>query len=215
MITETQPRKVRTLFLSDLHLGSPHCKVERLLKFLSEIEFEELYLVGDIFDDPRIQLPIFHRGVVKKILERLTSGACVTFIPGNHDALLKGFFGVYGKLVVLPEAIHVTVKGETIFLIHGDELDRFFSGHWLHLIDRWLPIPFWEMIRRCSPGFMASHVKAFESRALKACPRHNYVLTGHVHSPVFKKNFLNTGDWVTHCSAIVERFDGTLELVYG
>jgi UDP-2,3-diacylglucosamine pyrophosphatase LpxH len=62
---------------------------------------------------------------------------------------------------------------------------------------------------------MRRHVEAFERRARRAFPEQDKVMMGHVHSPKLERGYINCGDWLVHCSAIVEHFDGTLELVYG
>jgi UDP-2,3-diacylglucosamine pyrophosphatase LpxH len=210
-------RKVRTLFLSDLHLGSPHAQVTRLLTFLQGITFEALYIVGDLFDGRDDNLPPCHELVMTLLKERALAGVRIIFIPGNHDARFRETIhelNHFGFHIVL-DATHVTVKGRTIALAHGDDWDWLGSAEWLHKIDRWLPMPFWEIVRKLLWRFMDNHVAAFEKRALKAYPRHNVVMCGHVHSPALNDGYANCGDWVVHCSAIVEHFNGELELVYG
>lgn len=209
-------RNVRTLFLSDLHLGSPHSQVERLLAFLQQTTFEMLYIVGDLFDGPPMKLPVRHEEVLELIMSRAKgNGASLVFIPGNHDARFRESCGTHKGFTIQLDATHVTVKGRTIALAHGDDWDWLGSADWLHKIDRWLPTPFWEIIRKCLHGFMRDHVEAFEQRALKAYPRYDLVMCGHVHFPALGSSYANCGDWIKHCSAIVEHFDGTLELVHG
>jgi UDP-2,3-diacylglucosamine pyrophosphatase LpxH len=215
MTTEHRCCKYRTVFLSDLHLGSPHSKVGRLLSFLERIEFETLVLVGDLFDAPGMVLPDRHKVVLAHILERLTSGGKIIFVPGNHDRVFRDIIGEYGRMHVVNNYVHTTASGKTIFVTHGDEWDSVGSLAVMHLIDRKLPFPYWEIIRKFLQGFMRRHIATFERRALNDRLDNDMILCGHVHFPAFKENYLNCGDWVKHCSAIVEHLDGRLELVYG
>jgi UDP-2,3-diacylglucosamine pyrophosphatase LpxH len=210
-----KPHSYRTLFISDVHLGSPHAKVDRLYDFLLGCKFEQLYLVGDIFDSLSMVLPVQHRVIWQIILNLLRRGVKVILIPGNHDAELRSLFGLYQDLTILPEAVHITLQGYTIRVVHGDAWDRIGSWAWLHAIDRKLPIPFWELIRRNACRLMVRHIQKFEKKAVASRRGYDKILCGHVHQPAIKGCYLNAGDWVTHCSAIVEHLDGTLELVYG
>lgn len=209
------PYRYRTVFISDAHLGSPHSKAGRLLAFLEGVEFDKLFLVGDILDAPGMALPEAHRAVLEHILNRAGRGVELTFIPGNHDKAFRGILGTYANMLIVRDCVHVLASGKTIFVTHGDEWDWIDSGPVLHLIDRKLPLPFWEITRKLLRGFMRRHISRFEARALGAREGHDYILCGHVHFPAIKDNYLNPGDWVKHCSAIVEHMDGRLELIYG
>ena len=215
MITERRYCKYRTVFISDVHLGSPHSQAGRLLAFLEGAEFETLVLVGDIFDAPGMELPHEHKRVLAHILERMTLGAQIIFVPGNHDRVFRDIVGEYGHMHVMRNYTHCTKDSTHILVVHGDEWDSVGSFSLMHLVDRALPIPFWEVIRKLFHGFMRRHIAAFEARALRARDSQDKILCGHVHFPAIKGEYLNTGDWVQHCSAIVEHEDGHLELVYG
>lgn len=214
MITASRPR-YRSVFISDAHLGSPHSKAARLLAFLRGIEFDRLFLVGDILDAPGMALPEPHRAVLEHILNRAGSGVELTFIPGNHDKAFRNILGTYANMVIVRDYVHILASGKTIFITHGDEWDWIDSGPIMHTIDRKLPLPFWEIAIKLLLGFMSRHIAKFEARAIGARAGHDYILCGHVHFPALKENYLNPGDWVKHCSAIVEHSDGRLELIYG
>lgn len=123
------PRLVfRTVWISDLHLGTPGCKAELLLDFLKSIECETLYLVGDIVDGWQLKKgwywPSRHNDVVRCWLKMAKHGTRVIFVPGNHDELFRDYVGLnFGGIEVVPEAIHITADGRSLLVLHGDEFD--------------------------------------------------------------------------------------------
>ena len=120
-------KKVRTVWISDLHLGTRTSNVAALLQFLRDYDFENLYIVGDLIDIWSMRRarywPQQHNDVIQKILRKARKGARVVYIPGNHDELVADFIGSYGNIDISPSAVHVTAKGERILVIHGHELD--------------------------------------------------------------------------------------------
>ena len=116
----------RTIFISDLHLGSRLCKAENLLDFLAHNEAETLYLVGDIFDIKRLRRrwywPATHRAVVRAILAKARAGTRVIYIPGNHDPDLRDRLGTRRNgIEVHREVLHETADGRHLLVVHGDE----------------------------------------------------------------------------------------------
>ncbi len=118
----------RTIFISDLHLGSRLCKAENVLDFLRRNEAETIYLVGDLFDIKRLRKRVYwpasHRAVVRELLAKARRGTRIVYIPGNHDPELKTRPGVRSLLAgvtVQREAIHETAAGERLLVTHGDE----------------------------------------------------------------------------------------------
>ena len=133
------PRRLRTAWISDLHLGTRGCNAEAVLSFLREYEFETLYLVGDLIDVWSLRRsrywPQAHNDVIQKILRHGRKGAHLIYVPGNHDEFLRGFYGVYGSLTIAPNAIHTTADGRRLLVIHGDELDTVIQNvKWLAFI---------------------------------------------------------------------------------
>src|SRR3984885_6210353 len=109
----TRPRKVRTLFLSDIHLGFRHARVRELAEFLQGIDAERIVLVGDIIDalslGQRLFWTVEHTNVVRALLAKRRSGARLIYIPGNHDASLAMFAEVLnGQVEVHREWVHRT-----------------------------------------------------------------------------------------------------------
>ncbi|WP_417822172.1 UDP-2,3-diacylglucosamine diphosphatase [Terasakiella sp.] len=122
------PKKYRSIFISDIHLGTAGCKADYLLDFLKQTESENLYLVGDIVDGWRLRRswywPQSHNDVVQKILRKARKGTNVVFIPGNHDAFVRPYVEHdFGDIQVHDEMVHETADGKKLLVIHGDEFD--------------------------------------------------------------------------------------------
>ncbi len=120
--------RFRTVFLSDVHLGSRGCRAEELQAFLKRISCDELYLVGDIVDFWRIRKRAFwpdeHNEVLRRILKLAHRGTRVVMIPGNHDEAVRGFAGQsFGGIEIRREAVHECRDGRRLLIAHGDEYD--------------------------------------------------------------------------------------------
>lgn len=130
---------VRTVFISDVHLGTRACQAERLLDFLREYPSEHLYLIGDIIDfwamNRSIQWTPAQNTVVQKVLRRARHGCEVVFIPGNHDEALRDYAGIaFGDVRIANEWVHVAADGRRYWLVHGDEFDQVTRHH------RWVAV---------------------------------------------------------------------------
>jgi len=238
--------QVRSIFLSDIHLGTRGCQAENLLGFLRAHESQYLYLVGDIVDfwamSRSVQWGRLHNTVVQKILRRARHGERVVFIPGNHDEALREYDGTtFGDILVAGEWTHVTADGKRLLLIHGDEFDQVTRHHrwvavlgdvaynflvranaWLSWLRRRLRIQgYWSLA-----GYAKRKVKSavsficdFEDSVIHAVRERGLdgVVCGHIHSAAIKQVggllYVNCGDWVDSCTAIVEHLDGRLELI--
>lgn len=143
MSTEPAVRRYRSLFLSDIHLGTAGCQAELLLDFIRHVECEQLYLVGDIVDGWKLKggwyWPQAHNDVVQKFLRMARKGTTVTYIPGNHDEFARGFCGVhFGGVVVARDALHETADGRRFLVTHGDEFDGVVQhARWLAFLGDW------------------------------------------------------------------------------
>ena len=121
-------RRYRSVFISDVHLGTRGCQAELLLDFIRYVECDTLYLVGDIIDGWKLKSgwywPQAHNDVVQKILRMARKGVKVIYVPGNHDEVVRDFIGVhFGGVVVARDAIHETADGRRFLVTHGDEFD--------------------------------------------------------------------------------------------
>jgi UDP-2,3-diacylglucosamine pyrophosphatase LpxH len=130
----------RTIWISDIHLGTPGCKADFLLDFLKWNESDTLYLVGDILDGWRLRKgwhwPQAHNDVVQKILRKARKGTRVVYIPGNHDEFARGYLDhAFGGIELVDEIIHRTADGRRLLVTHGDLFDGVIQqARWLALV---------------------------------------------------------------------------------
>jgi UDP-2,3-diacylglucosamine pyrophosphatase LpxH len=131
---------VRTLFLSDIHLGTRACQAERLLEFLREYTADNVFLIGDIVDFWSMSRSIHwtpaQNTVVQKLLRRARHGERVMLIPGNHDEALRGYLdAAFGDIELAGEHVHELADGRRFLLIHGDAFDQVTRHHrWVALL---------------------------------------------------------------------------------
>jgi len=128
MANKTAPMKVRSVWISDVHLGFRGCQAQALLHFLHSVETEHLFLVGDIVDFWGIKKnpywPQEHTNVIRSILGKAKHGTKVIYIPGNHDEALRDCAGhVFGNLEIHLDYVHTTYDGKKLLIMHGDEFD--------------------------------------------------------------------------------------------
>ena len=240
-------KKVRSIFLSDIHLGTAACNAGALLDFLKAYDSEYLFLVGDIVDF----WAIHRRGVywstdqntvVQKILKRARHDVKVVFVPGNHDEAAREHVGTsFGNIRVERDYVHIAADGRRYLLIHGDEFDQVTKYHrWLAIlgdhaygllvrVNRWLSwvrrtlgiAGYWSL-----SGYAKRKVKRavsfifdFEDSVLRHARDRGVdgVICGHIHAATIRDTgglaYLNCGDWVDSCTAIVEHDNGAMELV--
>ena len=120
--------RVRSVWISDIHLGTPGCQAAALLDFLRSVDSDHLYLVGDIVDGWQLRRgwywPQAHNDVVQKLLRKARKGTRVVFVPGNHDEFARKFIGVrVGGIEVVDDCVHVTADGRRLWVVHGDDFD--------------------------------------------------------------------------------------------
>lgn len=238
-----QISRYRTIWISDVHLGLHGAKTELLLDFLRRTECGTLYLVGDIIDGwiKRLDWPQSHNDVVQKLLRKARKGTRVIYLPGNHDDVMRRFAGQsFGGIRIVDEDIHETADGRRFLVLHGDQFDfvmrHFVWFAWflmrcyvamLRLGQRlprlrvamglscWSPLAdLWTRSRK-----VVERVGRFEKLLVREARRRGLdgVICGHVHMPGEKTveglAYLNVGDWVESCTALVEHEDGRLEIV--
>lgn len=235
----------RTLFISDVHLGTRACQADELLDFLREHDADTIYLVGDIIDFWRVKRgPVWlqaHNDVLQKLLRKVRKGARIIFIPGNHDEGLRDYCGTsFGGIEIAQSAIHETVEGKRLLVLHGDEFDVVIRcAKWLAFFgDRsyefalWLNHPLNWVRRRLGFGYwsLSAYLKYRVKRAVNfigefetvvAAEAHRRgvdgVVCGHIHHATDRyidgMRYLNCGDWVESCTAIAEAHDGSLSVI--
>ena len=216
--------KYRSVFISDIHLGTRGCNAEYLLDFLNHIESDYLYLVGDIIDlwnvGARWYWPSLHSQIVRIVIDKAQAGTRVVYIPGNHDELIRNHTGldISGVEIEL-QAVHETVDGRRFLVLHGDEFDGVVCNNkWLaHLgsgaydlllvLNRWfnvarrkLGFPYWSLSAylKYKVKNAVNFVSAFESALQKAAhdKSMNGVICGHIH----RAAHIPINDRFTYCN---------------
>ena len=124
----SRPTRIRTMFLSDLHLGTRGCQAELLLEFLRQHDADTIFLIGDIVEGRRLKSrrrwAERHRAVMAELFAKAHGGARIVYVPGNHDQLLRRYAGQYlGGIEIALNAIHETRDGQRFLVTHGDQFD--------------------------------------------------------------------------------------------
>jgi UDP-2,3-diacylglucosamine pyrophosphatase LpxH len=238
-------RHYRSVFLSDIHLGTRACRADLAADFLHRVACERLYLVGDIVDGWRLRKAWHwdrdHDEVIRRVLALARDGAEVTYIPGNHDEMLRDWLGLeLAGIRIAREAVHEAADGRRFLVVHGDEFDGvirygrvvsalgdigYDAAVWLNRIyngvRRRFCYPYWSLaqwLKRQVKG-AATAIARFEGALAQAARARGFdgVVCGHIHQPEMRDIhgllYLNDGDWVENCTALVEHEDGRFELL--
>lgn len=247
---EIERLKYRTIWISDVHLGTKGCNAELLIDFLDHTDSETMYLVGDIIDGWRLKKKFYwppeHNDIVWRVLKRAKRGTRIVYIPGNHDEMVRPFSGMnFGDVEIRRAAVHDTADGRRLLVLHGDEFDAVMLAHrWLAFVGdalyelmmklnvgvnrvrRALGLPYWSLSK------MAKHkvknavefIGRYEEIVAKAAAERavDGVVCGHIHTAEFREfmhdgkriEYWNDGDWVEGCNALVEHFDGRMEILH-
>lgn len=240
-------KQFKSIFISDIHLGTKFSKTDMLLDFLRQYESEELYLVGDIIDGWAIKRKFYwpqsHSDVIQKILRKSRKGTKVYYILGNHDEFIRSF-----EPLVLGNCLHVinqksynAINGKSYLIMHGDFFDSItMTKKWLALLgdkgydlllhvnniinffkqkfnikNRWSLSKYVKQNIKKSVNFITD----FENILSRHAKINNYngIICGHIHKAEIRTingiEYLNCGDWVESCTALVEHFDGSWEVL--
>jgi UDP-2,3-diacylglucosamine pyrophosphatase LpxH len=185
--------------------------------------------------------PQSHNDVVQKVLRKARKGARIIYIPGNHDEFLRGYYGThFGGIEVVENAIHEGPDGRRYLVIHGDHFDLVVTqarwlallgdkaydtaivlNRWFNAIRRLLRLPYWSLSQWAKQRVKnaVNYIGAFETTLAAEAGRHNTqgVICGHIHHAAihdkFGVRYINCGDWVESCTAIVEHDDGRMEII--
>jgi UDP-2,3-diacylglucosamine pyrophosphatase LpxH len=210
-------RRFRTLFLSDVHLGTRGCQAERLLDFLRWHDADTYYLVGDIVDGWQLKSnwhwPQPHNDVVQKLLRKARKGARMVYVPGNHDEFLRDYYGThFGGIEVAEHVVHVAPDGRRYLVIHGDLFDLVVTqARWLALLGdkayefaimanrvfnavrRRLGFGYWSLSQwaKLKVKNAVNHIGEFEKTLVDAAHRHGAdgVICGHIHCAAVHDQF--------------------------
>ena len=202
-------QRVRTVWISDLHLGTPGCQAKALLDFLRQVDCETLYLVGDIIDGWQLRRswywPQSHNDVVQKILRKARKGTRVVFVPGNHDEFARRYVEHnFGGVDVVDEAVHTTADGRRLWVTHGDHFDGVIQcAKWLAYVGDWayertlqvnswfnrararLGLPYWSLSKYLKGRVKraVSYIGDFEAAVAREARQRGLqgVVCGHIH----------------------------------
>jgi len=201
--------RYRSVWISDIHLGTPGCQAKALLDFLREVECEQLFLVGDIIDGWQLRRswywPQAHNDVVQKLLRKARKGVRVIFIPGNHDEFARKYLQHnFGGVEVAEEWIHETADGKKLWITHGDLYDGVVQyARWLAYLgdqayeftlklNRYLNhlrakfgLPYWSLSKylKLRVKRAVSFISAFEEALAREARKRGVdgVVCGHIH----------------------------------
>ncbi|NDB86534.1 MAG: UDP-2,3-diacylglucosamine diphosphatase [Alphaproteobacteria bacterium] len=239
----------RTIFISDVHLGSKGCKAEILNNFLKNSNANKLYLIGDIVDGWKIQQNRWawrqaHSNVVRRILGYAKRGTEVIYVAGNHDEFLRPMipYGLtFGRIQVVNQYTHVGLDGKKYLVVHGDLFDGITRlAPWISFLGdksydalislntklNWwrhkLGFGYWSLSQ-----YLKQRVKRavdfmfhFERNLTDYGRKRGFdgVICGHIHKAEIKEIngiiYMNDGDWVESCTALVEHLDGRWEIIH-
>ncbi|NJM43881.1 MAG: UDP-2,3-diacylglucosamine diphosphatase [Brachymonas sp.] len=200
---------VRSIFISDIHLGTAGCQAHALLDFLRVTRCDYLYLVGDIVDGWQLRRrwfwPQAHNDVIQKILRAARKGTQVVFVPGNHDEFARRYDGhEFGGIVVMQDCVHITADGRKLWVTHGDLFDGVIQcAKWLAYVGDQayeltlrlnstfnslrarLGLPYWSLSQYLKHKVKraVSYVSDFETAVAREAKRRGLdgVVCGHIH----------------------------------
>jgi UDP-2,3-diacylglucosamine pyrophosphatase LpxH len=234
----------RSVWISDVHLGTRGSQATALLGFLRNFECDTLYVVGDLIDLWAMKRGVFwnqeHSDVIQKILRKGRKGARIIYIPGNHDENVTDFTGDYANVHIQPRAIHTTLDGRKLLVVHGHELDTVVQNMgWLAhvgdigyqlLLRLNAPVNFFRRLFGCGHWSLSAYVKSrvknvvnfigsFEESMVRFAADEGAqgIICGHIHTAAIRRikdlDYYNTGDWVESRTALVEEMNGGLKLL--
>ncbi len=202
-------REFRTIWISDIHLGTRGCNHELLIDLLDHTDSETMYLVGDIIDGWRIKRSWYwnaaHNAVVQEFLRKARKGAAIIYVPGNHDEALRDYTGLnFGGVDVIGEAIHETADGRQFLVIHGDQFDSVVKyakwlahlgdraygfalalNNWLHEIRRFFGLSYWSLSSYLKNRVKnaVEYISSYEQAVARSARERGVdgVICGHIH----------------------------------
>jgi UDP-2,3-diacylglucosamine pyrophosphatase LpxH len=245
LVREPHKKRYRTIFLSDIHLGTRGCRADLLLEFLKRHTCDELYLVGDIVDGWRLQSgfywPQTHTNVMRRFLTLSKRGTQITYVTGNHDEFLRKYSDLsIGNIRVVDEAVHKSADGRRHLVVHGDAYDIITRYHrwlaWIGSVGYGVLLALNSHLNRLRAQFgfgywslsawakyrvkrAVSFVSGFEEAVSQHCRQRGFdgVICGHIHHAEItnydRVRYMNCGDWVESCTALVEDDAGVFRLI--
>tara|TARA_R110002072_G_scaffold2252_2_gene18564 strand:+ start:24507 stop:25292 length:786 start_codon:yes stop_codon:yes gene_type:complete len=241
----TEVTHYRSIFISDVHLGTSDCQADLLLEFLQHSQCENLYLVGDIFDLWKLKQSVFwpkvKNEIVDNVFDKAASGTRVIYIPGNHDELMRNYVGnTINGVEIHDEIEHTTADSKKLLVLHGDCFDELIRNmDWLEALGdnlysfimllnrlynrsrKYFGYPYWSLAAFIKLQFKEAvrYIEKYEATVTLEAKQRGLdgIVCGHIHHPNLiegqQVTYFNTGDWVEHCSALVEETSGEMRLL--
>jgi UDP-2,3-diacylglucosamine pyrophosphatase LpxH len=243
---EPEKKHYRSVWISDVHLGTKHAQVDKLLIFLRDCECRYLYIVGDFIDGWQLRHKWHwedsYNVLIQKLLRKSRKHTRVIYITGNHDEFVDQFVNVrFGSVTFAQQVIHTAADGKRYLVVHGHQCDGI--AHFNHLLDRigtrlydiildfnlhfnrvrrLLGFGYWSVSAYLKYKAKAAvkYVSDYEESLAQMARKQNAdgVICGHIHRAEIREihgvRYLNSGDWVESCTALVEDFDGTIRLLH-
>lgn len=239
--------KYRSIFISDVHLGTRDSQARGLLKLIRENEADNLFLVGDIIDGWALKRkwiwPQSHSDVIQKILRLARKGTQIHYILGNHDEFIQGFLPITmgDNIHISSEHRYIDLQGRELWVVHGDLFDSItMNQKWLALLgDRaylfllklnhpitairrmigyrqhWSLSKYMKESVKKSVSFVTNYEEILSAQARQE--GYDGVICGHIHKAEIRDingiRYLNCGDWVESCTALVETTGGEWHLL--
>jgi UDP-2,3-diacylglucosamine pyrophosphatase LpxH len=222
-VEHLRPLRVRSIWISDVHLGFRGCQANFVLDFLQTVECRQLYLVGDIIDMWAMRNGLFwpraHNEVVRAIFDKAGRGTEVVYVPGNHDDAFRDHIGSeLGRVVVRDEVVHVTADGRRFLVLHGDKFDQVVqnqrwlavlgsrlydlllaANHGLNVVRRRLGLGYWSLAAYLKQRVKnaVNYIGDFEQVVADEARRHGVdgMICGHIHHAEMRDI-----DGVTYCN---------------
>ncbi len=208
-------KKNRTIWISDVHLGTKDCKADQLDDFFKNHDCDTLYLVGDIVDGWQINKKIYwnrsYTKLVRRLLKLAKSGTTIYYITGNHDEFLRRFANHrFDNIHILNRHVYYAADNRKLLILHGDQFDGVVRCHGLlkfvgdkgygvlmslsRLYNRLRHVcghDYWSLssfVKQRIPR-ASRYIRDYEQGAALACKKQGYdgIVCGHIHHPAIKK----------------------------
>ncbi|MEN3748999.1 UDP-2,3-diacylglucosamine diphosphatase [Sphingomonas sp. HF-S3] len=190
----------------------------------------------------KLYWPATHNDIVWRVLKRANRGTRIIYVPGNHDEMFRQFSGLsFGGVEIHRTAIHETADGRRLLVMHGDEFDAVMLSHrWLAYLGdaayemmmalnrglNWararMGLPYWSISKyaKAKVKNAVEFISKFEEIVAREAGARGVdgVVAGHIHAADMRSihgiEYYNDGDWVEGCTALVEHFDGRMEILH-